>query len=312
MTPLQHAERLRIHFGLTHLWVKNETVSLSGSFKDRGAVVAIREALSGGFRRVVTASSGNAGAAIAAHAARAGLGATVLVDPAAPPAKLRQIRAYGADIMVVDGLFNQPSDTFIEQISRIARDMDAYLAFFWEPVNQAIIQGFEVIAEEIVSQLGQAPDVVIIPTGGGDHLVAHARAYIRLWRRGVTAFVPQLVAVQPEGASPLVDAVRNDSPKVEYRPNPTTVASGLRVAFSGNHALQVLRDATGTRAKHLATTVSDADIQMAQTLLGTFEGLWMEPSGAAGVGALPSLVAGGEIATDATIVAVLTGAGWKD
>ena len=261
MTPLEHVERLGKRVGVDNLWVKNETVNLSGSFKDRGAAVAIREALSGGFKRVVTASSGNAGASIAAHAARAGLAATVLVDPAAPPAKLRQIRAYGADVMMVDGLFNQPSDIFIDQISRIARDMDAYLAFFWEPVNQGIIQGFEVIAEEIISQLGQAPDVVVIPTGGGDHLVAHARAYTRLWRRGVTALVPQLVAVQPEGASPLVDAFRNHSPNVGFRPNPTTVASGLRVAFSGDHALRVLRDTTGTRAKHLAATVSDEDIK---------------------------------------------------
>ena len=102
-------------------------------------MVAVREAIHGGFRRVLTASSGNAGAALAAYAARAGVEAAVVVDPVAPPEKLRQIRD-GADIHTVEGLFNQPSETFIEQLTQMARERDAYLAFFWEPVNRAIIQ----------------------------------------------------------------------------------------------------------------------------------------------------------------------------
>lgn len=279
MTPLERVPQLAQEWGLENLWVKNETLNLSGSFKDRGAIVAVREARHAGFKAIVTASSGNAGAAVAAHAARAGLQCTVVVGPHAPLQKLRQIRSYGAEIRTVEGLFDQPADSFIDQLWHIAKELDAYLAFFWEPVNPAIIQGFEVIAEEIVRQLGRAPDVVLIPTGGGDHLVAHARAYLRLWRTGVIDFVPQLIAVQPEGACPLIDALHHDWPEVRYRPNPETIASGLRVAFSGDHALHLMRHPEGTRRPHVALTVSDDDIRRTQSLLGSREGLWIEPSG---------------------------------
>lgn len=312
MTPLERVPRLGDEWGLKNLWVKNETLNLSGSFKDRGAIVAVREAIHAGFKGIMTASSGNAGAAVAAHAARAGLHCTVVADPKAPPEKIRQIRSYGAEIRMVPNLFDQPADAFVEQLQRIAQELDAYLAFFWEPVNPAIIQGFEVIAEEIVDQLGRAPDVVLIPTGGGDHLVAHARAYLRMWRVGQIDYVPQLVAVQPEEACPLVDALQNEWPEVRYRPEPRTIASGLRVAFTGAHALHLMRHPEGTRTPHFARTVSDTEIRTAQALLATREGLWIEPSGAAGIAALPGLVASGDVDAAQVVVAVLTGAGWKD
>lgn len=312
MTPLERSRSLGPKWGLEHLWLKNESVNLSGSFKDRGAVVAIREALGQGYERIMTASSGNAGAAVAAHAARAGLDAVVLVDPSAPAAKLRQIRAYGAEIQTIPGLFDRPAGSFVQLLHDEARRQHAYLAFFWEPVNSAIIQGFEVIAEETVAQLGQAPDVVVVPTGGGDHLVAEARAYLRLWRQGKTRRVPRLIAVQASGACPLVEALDGGMNAVPFRPGPSTMASGLRVAFSGDHALDVIRRSEGCLEPHTAVTVSDEDIRHAQTLLGTMEGLWIEPSGTAGVAALPRLLAEGLIQPSSTVVAPLTGGGWKD
>lgn len=196
MTPLVSSRGLASHWDLSQLWLKNETI--------------------------LTASSGNAGAATAAFAARSGLRTVVLSDPAAPSFKLYQIRAYGAEVRLIDGLFNQPSESFIQTLKDMVSKEDAYLAFYWEPVSSAIVQGFEVIAEEIVSQLGSAPGAVLIPTGGGDHFVAQGRCYWRLWRQGKISRMPQLVAVQPAGACPLVDAVNGDLDHVPFQPNPTT------------------------------------------------------------------------------------------
>lgn len=312
-TPLIRAHRLADWWGLESLWLKNESLGLSGSFKDRGAVVAVREAISKGYKKILTASSGNAGAATAARAAMYGVHAIVLVDPQAPTEKLRQIKAYGAEIKMIEGLFNQPSEQFVRTLKSIAVEEDAYLAFYWEPVNSAIIQGFEVIAEEIVCQLRIAPEVVLIPTGGGDHFVAQGRAYLRLWRQGVIDHVPQLIAVQPEGACPLVDAVKAGLHYIPYRANPTSIASGLRVAFSGQHALSLIKDSEGTGMhKHMAVTVTEDQIRETLRLLATLEGLWIEPSGVAALAAIPDLLEMGAFGPDALIVAPLTGAGWKD
>ncbi len=313
MTPLIQSHRLADAWGLRSLWLKNETVGISGSFKDRGAIVAVRETLLLGYHKIMTASSGNAGAAIAAHAARCGLDAIVVVDSNAPPHKVQQIQVYGADVRVIPGLFNQPTTSFVQTLQELAQREEAYLAFFWEPVNSAIIQGFEVIAEEIVGQLKRAPDVVIIPTGGGDHLVAHGRAYLRLWRQHRISQVPQLIAVQPEGACPLVDAINKGDYYLQYRPNPRTIASGLRVAFSGQHALELIRTSYATsHRKHTAIAVSDRDLSDAQQLLARYEGLWVEPSGVAGLAAIPQLLDRGTILPTDVIVVPLTGAGWKD
>ena len=275
--------------------------------------MAIRQALQQGYRTIITASSGNAGAATAAHASRVGIRAIILVDPDVPEGKLRQIQTYGAEVRMIDGLFNQPSESFIRTIQDIASQEHAYLAFYWEPVNQGIMQGFEVIAEEIVTQLRGAPDVVLIPTGGGDHIVAQGRAYLRLWRQGRITHVPQLIAVQPEGARLLVDAVNAGLDYVPYRPNPQTIASGLRVAFSGQHALELIQhsDHLGY-SKNQAISVTEDEIREGVALLAQLEGLWIEPSGAAAVSAIPKLLRSGLLNPNAVIVAPLTGAGWKD
>lgn len=313
-TPLVHARRLGQRLGVSQLYLKNETVGVSGSFKDRGAVVAVRIAQAHGYRRLVTASSGNAGAAVAAHAAMAGLEAVVLVDPKVPETKLWQIRAFGATVQFHEGLYDKPREQFIAEIRRVAAKLDAYLAFFWEPVNPDILEGLEVIAEEILEQLGRAPDWVVIPTAGGDHLVAHARVYQRFWRQGRIAFVPRLVAVQPEGARPLVEAFREQMEQVPFRPHPVTMASGLRVAFSGDHALCTLKDGTGIRPgqTHRAETVSEAELEQAVSWLLHDEGLWIEPSGAAGMAVIPRGLDEGWMHQDDTVVVPLTGAGWKD
>lgn len=313
MTPLVHSKRLGSQWGLDNLWLKNETASLSGSFKDRGALVAIRDAQHQGYKTIVTASSGNAGAAIAAHAARAGLHAVILVDPQVPLGKLRQIQAYGAEVRVIEGLFDQPSERFIQRLRALAKSERAYLAFFWEPVNPTILHGFELIAEEIVHQLGRAPDVVLIPTGGGDHLVAQGRAYLRLWHQGRISHVPQLIAVQPANSCPLVDAVVQGLNFVPYRANPQTMASGLRVAFSGDHALAMIQRSEGTKhRRHMAVTVSEKAIAEARDLLARQEGLWIEASGVAALAAIPDLLSGHLLDAHACIVSPLTGAGWKD
>jgi threonine synthase len=313
-TPLIRAARLAADWGIHRLYLKNEAVNPTGSFKDRGAAVAVQHALAGGYRRVLTASSGNAGAALAAAAARAGLDCIIVADPGTAPTKLYQAKRYGATVRLEAGVFDQPPEPFIGHLRALSVAADAYLAFFWEPVNPVILKAFSAIADECIDALGQAPDAVLVPTGGGDLLVGQGRGYQAAWRAGRIPHVPMMVAVQPERAAPLVEAWERKLPTVPFRPHPQTIASGLRVAFSGNHALAWLQDVSGLRdgVRHHAVRVTDEQIRETVSLLATREGLWIEPSGAAGLAALPILLEQHIIRDGWTVVAILTGAGWKE
>jgi threonine synthase len=272
-TPLLPAPRLSERFGL-EIWLKWEGANPTGSFKDRGMTVAVSLAVAEGVRAVVCASTGNTAASSAAYAARAGLPALVL-QPAGAVAlgKLAQARALGARVLEVRGSFDQALAAARELAERGTHALVNSL-------NPHRLQGQKTAAFEIVEELGEPPDVLALPYGGGGNTCAYALGFEE------AGGLPRLLAVQAAERS-------------------STAASAIRIA-DPVHALQV--EQAIARANGTVVTVSDEEILEAWRLLAHEEGLFCEPASAAGVAGLPQ--AGLDPGT--RVVCVITGNGLKD
>ncbi|MBI1879126.1 MAG: pyridoxal-phosphate dependent enzyme [Chloroflexi bacterium] len=176
-TPLLASRRLGPELGLKHLYFKVEGHNPSGAFKDRGAALVAALTLESGQKGVLTASSGNAAAAISAYCAAAGLRCLILLEPGNPPAKLRQALATGARVLPVAGIFAHGPEAIGALILETAARLTYYPAFVWAPVNPYILEGIKTISYEIVARLPGPPDALICPVGGGDMLTAQWRGY---------------------------------------------------------------------------------------------------------------------------------------
>jgi len=307
-TPLLRPGNLAQVLGLPNLFLKNEAVNPTGSFKDRGAVVAIARALADGARGLLTASTGNAAAALAAYCASRRLPCLILFSQGSPLSKLGQALAYGAQCIQVKGLFDAEPQAFIHLLMDLSERLGLGLAFFWAPVNPYLLEGMKTISYEVGAQMqGETPDVVICPVGGGDGLAGQWRGYQELQRAGVIHRLPRMIGVQPSGAAPLVASFQQGMDRVLPIGEARTIASGLRVTFSGDHALRAIRASGGT-----AVAVEDSQTLRYQGLLARLEGAWAEPSGAISVAALPSLMETGLIHPQERVACILTGAGFKD
>jgi threonine synthase len=306
-TPLIPSRRIGPGLGLKHLYFKHEGCNPSGAFKDRGGSLVAALALEAGAKGVVTASSGNAGAAIAAYSAAVGLPCLLLLEPGAPPAKLRQALATGAKVLSVEGVFSHGPTASGDMILALASALNYYPGFIWAPVNPYLLESMKTVSYEVVDQLSTFPEVVVSPVGGGDLLTGMWRGYLELKRAGVIPNVPRMVGVQSLSASPLVEAFRKGLERVETLPCANSKISGINVAFSGEHALQAIRSSEGT-----VVGVSDEEAFEMQRRLALEEGIWVEPAAVVSVTALRSLVEQGWIKPDERVVCLMTGAGFKD
>ena len=306
-TPLLASRRLGATLGLDHLYFKHEGCNPSGAFKDRGGALVAALALEAGVKGVLTASSGNAAAAISAYCAAAGLKCVILLEPGNPPAKLRQALATGAQVLSVEGIFAHGPEAIGRLILETAARLNYYPAFVWAPVNPYILEGIKTLSYEIAARLPGAPEVLVCPVGGGDMLTAQWRGYLELKRAGLIEKLPRLVAVQSINAPPLLEAFRNGAERVRTLAYANSKISGINVPFSGDHALAAVRESGG-----LVAGVSDEAVFTMQRRLGVAEGLWVEPVSAAPLAALPDLLAQGQIQTGERIVCILSGAGFKD
>jgi threonine synthase len=306
-TPLLEAPRLGAELGTRQLWLKNEGRSATGSFKDRGAVVALALAHSLGARGTLTASSGNAASAVAAYSAAAGLDCLVLVGPGSAPNKLQQVLAYGAQVLVVQDLF-RTQDGLLGLLEAVSQRLDRLLVFFWALSNPYTIEGMKTIAYELLAQTGgQLPDAVVVPTGGGDLYTGIWRGFCELRRVGMVDRVPRMLAAQAMGAAPLARAVAAGAERVAQLDTVNTVASGIRVAFTGDHALRALRESGGA-----VVSVSDHEIVAMQQRLAIRAGVWVEPTAAVSVAAIPHFLDQGVLRPDERVACILTGAGYKE
>ncbi|HEX7127388.1 MAG TPA: threonine synthase [Thermodesulfobacteriota bacterium] len=307
-TPLVRAPRLAARLGVGELLLKLESANPTGSFKDRPVSVALTKARELGVGGVVTASSGNAGAAVSAYAARAGLPAVVLVPEGLVKAKLAQIAMYGATLVAVRGHFSAAYALAAE----LARHTG------WYNVTTTCLSAFptegnKTVAYELLRQCGgTVPDWVMVPVGSGPLLVGTLKGFEELRALGLADRVPRMVAVQAEGCAPVARAFAAGADEVEAWGTPDTVASGIRDPLQGYADDGTLTLAAARRSGGAAVAVSDARILEATRDLARDEGVLAEPTGAAGVAGIAELRRRGAIGEGARVVALVTGHGLKD
>jgi threonine synthase len=289
------------------LGFKLEFMSPSGSFKDRGTAVLVSFLRSWGVRDVVDDSSGNAGASLAAYGARAGLRVRIFAPAHTSPAKLAQIAVYGAEIVAVQGSRPRATEAALEAVAAGAY----YASHAYHPL---FVEGVATLAYEVVESLGwRVPDNFIFPAGNGSLVFSTYLAVKRLQAAGAIDHLPRLFAVQARGCAPLLAAWQNGA--VDVVPiasgQTTAVAAGATVAEGiavpqpslGRYVLQAIRETGGA-----VVGVEDADILSARQALAR-RGLYVEPSAAAVVAALPQLRAW--IGPHELSVLALTGHGLK-
>lgn len=305
MTPLLQCHRLGSALGLSNLWIKDESQLPTGSFKSRGQALAITMAKEFGIRRVAIPTAGNAGGAMAAYAARAGIEAYVFMPSDTPVINQFEAAISGAHCFLVDGLIND--------CGRIVRAGIEKMGWFdvstlKEPYR---IEGKKTMGLELAQQFAwQLPDVILYPTGGGTGLIGMWKAFNELRQLGWLDNVkmPRMVAVQSAGCAPIITAFDKGERFAELFPNASTVASGLRVpvAVGDFMILDAVRASGGT-----AVAVEDARIPEWMQLAISSEGIPVCPESAACVGAAAKLVESGYIHPDERVVIYNCGAAQK-
>ncbi len=306
-TPLVRSRHLGPTLGLPRLYFKYEGRNPTGAFKDRAAALTAALAVEAGADGILTASSGNSAAALAAYSAAAGLKCLILLEPGNPPGKLRQAVAIGAAVVPVTGVFAHGPEALAALLTEVADQLNYYPAFIYAPVNPYILEGIKTISYEIAARLPGTPDAVVCPVGGGDMLTAQWRGYLELKRAGVIEALPRMIAVQSVSAPPLLEAFRAGADHVSPIASPCSKLSGINVPFTGDHALAAVRDSEG-----VVGGIQDEEALAMQARLAREEGIWVEPASAAPLAALPGLLAQGAIHPDERVVCLLSGAGFKD
>jgi threonine synthase len=294
-TPLIESRHIGVDLGLRSLHFKFEGLNPTGSFKDRGMVVAVAKALEAGSRAIICASTGNTSASAAAYGARFGL-RTVVVVPAGKIAlgKLVQAQVFGATVLIIEGNF----DEALRSVRQLA---DTHPVTLVNSVNPNRIEGQKTAAFEIVDELGDAPDILAIPVGNAGNITAYWRGFREYRDAGRATQLPRMVGGQAAGAAPLVLG----TPVA----NPQTFATAIRI---GNPASWASAVAARDESEGLIDSVTDAEIAAAQRDLAGVEGIFCEPASAASLAVLRKAVKDGAVARGSRVVCVLTGNGLKD
>lgn len=303
-TPLLPAPRLGASLGLKNLFIKDESGNPTGSFKARGLAMAVSKAVELEVKGFVIPTAGNAGGALAAYAARAEIEAHVFMPKDAPLANQLEVKAFGADLILVDGLISDAGKLAAEQA---AKHKWFDVSTFKEPYR---VEGKKTMGLEIAEGFNwDLPEVILYPTGGGTGLVGMWKAFDEMEKLGwIGAKRPRMVSVQAAGCAPIVRAFEQGKERAEFWPNAATLAAGLRVpgAFADRLMLRVLRESHGT-----AIAVSDEDIRSAQKEMASGEGIFAAPEGAATWAALKRLAKEGWVKPDERVVLFNTGSGLK-
>jgi len=293
------------HLGLSDLWIKDESLNPTGSFKARGLATAVSRAKELGVTKVIIPTAGNAGGAMAAYAARAGLKASIFMPKDTPQANIIESRMVGADVVLVDGLISDAAGIAGEK-AKAEGWFD--VSTFKEPYR---VEGKKTMGFELAESFGwKLPDVIIYPTGGGTGLVGMWKAFNDLMTLGWLDDnkMPRMVSVQAEGCAPIPKAFYSGAAFCDFWLGAQTVASGLRVpkSFADSLILSNIRESNGT-----AVAVSDEAILEAQKKLAILEGIFAAPEGAACMAALEKLINDKWVQPDEKIVIFNTGSGLK-
>ncbi|WGD51144.1 pyridoxal-phosphate dependent enzyme [Bradyrhizobium sp. CB1650] len=304
-TPLVRLQRVARDLGLKELFVKDESRNPTSSFKDRLSTVAVTHAVQLGVKTVATASSGNAGASLAAYAARAGLRCVVVAAEGAAGPMLTQIRKLGAQLV----LLKRTEDRW--PLLRAGMALEGWLATSprTAPVVGSLpvgVEGYKTIAYEIAADLGRAPDWVVLPVAYGDALSGVAQGFADLLESGVIDRLPRLVAAEAHGS--LLFSMRNgDDAVCAATIEEAALDKSVDTAQSAYQALKALRETDG-----LVIRVGNEGLIAAQELLAHHEGLFLELASVMPLVALRQLVRAGTVLPSQTVVCLGTAAGWKD
>jgi threonine synthase len=304
MTPLLAAARLGALLGAKNLWVKDEGLNPTGSFKARGLSCAISMCKELGIRKVAIPSAGNAAGALAAYAAAAGLEAHIFVPRDVPQSNYIECRAFGARVTLVDGLISDCARMVAER-----KDAEGWfdISTLKEPYR---IEGKKTMGYEVAEQLGWAlPDAIFYPAGGGVGLIGMWKAFDEMEQLGwISSHRPKMIAVQAAGCQPVVRAFERGESKSQFWQGAHTLAAGLRVPKPLGDALMLsaIRQSGGT-----AIAVSDQELLDASLELSALEGIFAAPEGGACVAALRKLLANSFLKAHERIVIYNTGAGLK-
>ncbi len=309
MTALVHAERLGASIlcgqeGLQRLYVKDEGLNPTGSFKARGMTAAVSRAKQLGAKALAAPTAGNAGGALAAYAAAAGLAAVIVMPADTPAANVMECQAFGAKVVKLNGLISDCGKYVAEH-----KDREGWydVSTLKEPYR---VEGKKTMGYELWEQFGgELPDVILYPTGGGVGLIGMCKAFDEMQEMGwIGTERPRMVAVQAEGCAPIVRAWEARQNSAQFFPNAATIASGLRVPgpLGDLMILSMLRQTKGA-----ALTVTDDEMLHAGRELASLEGIFAAPEGAATVIATRKLAASGWIKPEETVVLFNTGTGYK-
>ncbi|MGH7603885.1 MAG: threonine synthase [Gemmatimonadaceae bacterium] len=303
-TPLHHAKSLGESLGMAELYVKDESLNPTQSFKARGMSVAVSMAKELGAKKLAAPSAGNAAGALAAYCAKARLGAYIFMPRDTPRANIIECEVTGAHVTLMDGLI---TDCGAEVARRKESEGWFDVSTLKEPYR---VEGKKTMGYEIAEQMSWTlPDVIFYPTGGGTGLVGMWKAFDEMQELGwIGEKRPRMVSVQAAGCAPIVRAFEAGARSAEEFPNAATVASGLRVpkAIGDFLILDALRESGGA-----AVAVSDAELIAGARDLGRMEGIFAAPEGGACVPALRKLLERGDIKPEEKVVLFNTGSGIK-
>jgi threonine synthase len=304
LTPVLKASRIGATLGANDLWVKDEGLNPTGSFKARGLSCAISMCVELGISKVAIASAGSAGSALAAYAAAAGIESHIFMPRDVPQSNYTECRAYGAHVTLVDGLISDCARIVTER-----KDAEGWfdISTLKEPYR---IEGKKTMGYEVAEQFGWTlPGAIFYPTGGGVGLIGMWKAFEELEALGwISNARPKMIAVQAAGCQPVVRAFENGELKSTYWENAHTVAAGLRVPKPLGDALSLtaVRESGGT-----AIAVGDEELLDASVQLAASTGIFPAPEGGACVAALKKLLANGFLKPEERIVLYNTGTGLK-
>lgn len=309
-TSLVKAKRLAEKLGVKNLYLKDETRNPTGSFKDRGMSVAVSMAVEFRYKTTVTASSGNAAAALAAYSAKAGLETYAFVIEEAGYGKVAQLLFYGAKVFRVKGLGRE--DPTVKMMKLTYEKYGWYPSPSFGPFNPYQIEGPKTISYEIIEQLNwNIPDWVMVPVGAAALLTSVWKGFKDFKKLGLINDLPHLAAIQSTGNPPFVRAWREKAKPFKIRPwpEPKTIATGLEDPYPWDHdgGLKALNETKG-----IAEEVSDKLILKAMKMLAKYEGIFAEPSGVASLAGYMKLLEDGVIDKGDTVVVLITGHGLKD
>ena len=304
MTPLIHTGRLGERIGLSRLYIKDEGMNPTASFKARGLSAAVTMAKALGAGTIALPTAGNAGGAAAAYAAKAGLGCVIAMPADTPKANIIECRAFGADVRLIDGLISDCGKFIAENAGKEGWFEVSTLK---EPYR---IEGKKTMGYELWEEFGgKLPDVIVYPTGGGVGLIGMWKAFEELEAMGLIGPErPRMIAAQAAGCAPIVTAFERHSASSDFFENAATLASGLRVPKPLGDFL-ILADLYASHGEAVAAT--DDEMLAACREMAALEGIFAAPEGGAGLVAVEKLAKESKIRRDEAVVLFNTGSGYK-